>query len=420
VNSASDGHGHASSPAPFPVGPVIDRTTLEGWTQWRLTRRDFVPAAEITLGEYNKMSPRQRWIYDVHRMATHANLDIQETPMGAAVSDVMRRRIQCNAVKGTERTRPGLMINGGGFQGKTETVCETAASFEEDWLETHAYLNPDAVPGTRDLVAPVAYVQTPVTAKPISTCQAILDFFGEDYKNMRLGELTRTVRRALKEHATKVLVLDDITRLKMHREADQDVLDFIRDLMNITVVVLVGVGIPNSGLLREGRQDRRTGEWVFPPVRDKGKSPNDEAATQTERRFKLVNLDPFSYDTPEDIQAWLKHLSGIEAQLRLFRSEDSMLTSGMMPEYLFRRTGGIVGLLGCLIEEACMAAMDTGEERLTQELLDEVDINLSKIPNRSPEAGELPNVPEQPASTKKKRGRNTVFDDRGARPAATS
>jgi hypothetical protein len=261
-----------------------------------------------------------------------------------------------------------------------------------------------------------------VTAKPISTCQAILDFYGEDYKNMRLGELTRTVRRALKEHATKVLILDDITRLKMHREADQDVLDFIRDLMSITVVILVGVGIPKSGLLREGRQDPRTGEWVFPPVKDKGKSPNDDAATQTERRFKLVNLDPFSYDTPEDIAAWLTHLSGIEAQLRLYRAEEGMLTGGTMPEYLFRRTGGIVGLLGCLIEEVCMAAIDTGEERLTKELLDEVDIDLSKIPNRDPDAGELPDVPAQPAKTKKtkKRGRNTVFDDRGVRSAATS
>jgi hypothetical protein len=100
-----------------------------------------------------------------------------------------------------------------------------------------------------------------------------------------------------------------------------------------------------------------------------------------------------------------------------------MLTGGIMPEYLFRRTGGIVGLLGCLIEEACMAAMDTGEERLTQELLDEVDIDLSQIPNRDPEAGELPDVPAQPPrpkKTKKNRGRNTVFDDRGAQSAATS
>ena len=71
-----------------------------------------------------------------------------------------------------------------------------------------------------------------------------------------------------------------------------------------------------------------------------------------------------------------------------------------------------------------MAAMDTGEERLTEDLLDEVDIDLSAIPNRDPEAGELPDVPAQPAKPKqikkKNRGRNTVFDDRGARSAATS
>lgn len=118
---------------------------------------------------------------------------------------------------------------------------------------------------------------------------------------MKPAALIRAVKRALKEYATKVLILDDITRLKMHREADQDVLDFLRDLMSYTVVVLIGVGIPRSGLLREGRFDERTGEWLFPPVRDKGKSPNDEAATQTERRFRLVSLDPFSYDTPSDI-----------------------------------------------------------------------------------------------------------------------
>jgi hypothetical protein len=67
-----------------------------------------------------------------------------------------------------------VMITGGGYQGKTETACEVAADFEDAWLELHHHLNPDAVPGTRDLHAPVAYVQTPVTAKPKSTCKAIL------------------------------------------------------------------------------------------------------------------------------------------------------------------------------------------------------------------------------------------------------
>jgi hypothetical protein len=405
---------------PFLAGKAADRTTAAGWTRWRLGRKSFTPAPAISLGEYRAMSPRQRHLHDLHRIATHSNLAIQETPMSAVVGGLMRRRIQAGAFKGTERTRAGLMVNGGGFQGKTETVCEIAAAFEDEWLELNDYLNPDAIPGTRDLIAPAAYVQTPVTARPVSLCQAILDFYGEDYKGMTLGALTRAVRRAIRDHATRVLILDDITRLKMHREADQDVLDLVRDLMSLAVVILVGVGIPRSGLLREGRVGQRTGEWLFPPVKDKGKSPNDEAATQTERRFRLVSLDPFSYDTPGGIAAWTSHLAGIEAQLRLFSAGEDPLTSGTMPEYLFRRTGGVVGLLACLIEEACMAAIDGGTERLSTSLLDEIAIDLSRIPGRDPGAGEVPGPPATGGAPRKARNRprSTVFDDKGG--ASTS
>jgi hypothetical protein len=42
-----------------------------------------------------------------------------------------------------------------------------------------------------DQHAPAAYVRTPVKATPISTCQRILDFYGEDYKGMRQEDLIR-------------------------------------------------------------------------------------------------------------------------------------------------------------------------------------------------------------------------------------
>ena len=95
-------------------------------------------------------------------------------------------------------------------------------------------------------------------------------------------------------------------RLKLHREADQDVLDLIRELMSLPVtLVLVGVGIPKSGLLRDGRRDPQTGQWLFPPVKDRGKSRNDDAPGQTDLRFDLVDLDRFSYATPDGIAAWI-------------------------------------------------------------------------------------------------------------------
>jgi hypothetical protein len=205
----------------------------------------------------------------------------------------------------------------------------------------------------------------------------------------------------------------------MHRDADQDVLDLIRSLMSMSVtLVLIGVGIPRSGLLREGSFDAKTGQWAFPPIPARGKSINDDAATQTERRFDLVTLDPFRYDTATEIDAWIRHLAGIEDQLRLFRALPGMLTTGVMPEHLFRRTNGIVGLLERLIEDSCAEAIDTGEEQLTIPLLDTITISLGNLQAKDADAGEIPAVPQQPAG-KKRRGRNAVFDDGGSSRAAT-
>jgi hypothetical protein len=91
-----------------------------------------------------------------------------------------------------------------------------------------------------------------------------------------------------------------------------------------------------------------------------------------------------------------------------------MLTGGSMPEYLFRRTGGVVGLLERLIEEGCAEAVDTGAEKLTDDLLDTILINLGNDPTRDAGAGEVPQVPQvAPRTTRKRKARNTVFDDTG-------
>jgi hypothetical protein len=331
----------------------------------------------------------------------------------------MRGRLQNNAVKFTPGTRDGLMISGGGFQGKTETACWAAAAFEDLWHGIYRQLLPGHTLGTRDLFVPVAYCRLPVRATPKALCKTILDVYGDPHPST-LDDLVRSVRDAVRDHSTTALLIDDITRLRLHRGDDQDTLDLIRELMDLNVtLVLIGVDIPGSGLLRGARADPRTSQWAFP-----GSSHHDATATQTERRFDLVDLDPFDYSTPAGITAFLEHLAGIEDQLRLLRSADGMLTAGGMPEYLFRRTHGIVGLLRRLIEDGCAKAIATGEERLTPELLAGTPIRLGNLTDLDPDAGEIPVIPqdaEPPAPQKKprKKPRNTVFDDHGDdRPAA--
>jgi len=415
--------GPGVRPASFLPGPVPDRETWEGWTRWRLTRQDFTPAPVVTAAEHAGMTARQRRLHDLHRTATHSNLAIQVTPMSAWVSKEMRSLVEINAFCRSPDTRPGLMVNGGACQGKTETICEALACFEDDWLTLHD-LAPGTIEGTLDHHVPVAYVRTPVKATPISACQRILDFYGEDHKGMRLEDLLRTVKQAVHDHGTKALAIDDITRLKLHREADQDVLDLIRELMSLPLtLILIGVGIPQSGLLRDGRRDPRTGQWIFPPVKDHGKSRNDDAPGQTDLRFEPVDLDRFSYGGTDSTAAWITHLVGLEQQLRLLRARDGMLSDGDMPEYLFRRTGGIVGVLRKLIQKACRRAIETGAEEITTGLLDSLTLTRMDLPGLDPDSGEIPDIlagPDggKPARTRKPR--NTVFDDHGAPAAGTA
>jgi hypothetical protein len=414
--------GDESPLVPFlRVGPPPDRTTCEGWQQWRLTRDSFIPAPRLSLAEYQALSPRGRALNDLHRTATHVNLRLQETPMSVKVAGLMRGRLQNNAVKFMPGTRDGLMINGGGFQGKTETACSAAAAFEDLWRDIYQQLLPGHTPGTRDLFVPVAYCRLPGPGDAQSPVQ--------DHP----GCLRRPPPR--QPGRPDPLGPGRGPRPQHHRPAH-------RRRHPAAAAPRRRPGhpgfnpradgperhprarrrrYPGSGLLRGAYVDPRTNQWVFPHIKH-GKSHSDAAATQTERRFDLVDLDPFDYITPAGITAFLEHLAGIEDQLRLLRSSDGMLTSGGMPEYLFRRTHGIVGLLRRLIEDGCAKAIATGEERLTTELLASTAIRLGNLADLDPEAGEIPEIPRdvqpsQPPRKKNKRSRNTVFDDHAGRSA---
>ncbi|WP_241002462.1 AAA family ATPase [Streptomyces sp. CB01881] len=413
---------------PHPLSAILAgkpprRDTFDGWQHYRANRRAFEPAPVLTLDQWRALSPRGRALHDLHRTATHVNLPLQETPMAMKVSRLLSRRILGNALQRTAATWPGVMVGGWGYQGKTETVCEVAAEFEDTWLEMNGFVNPGARPGVRALHAPVAYVQTPVTATPKGLCEAILGFFGAPTKGLTLPQLVRQVAAALDDHGVLVLILDDITRLRLHRVDDQDAFDLVRAFMSMNVtLVLVGVDIAGSGLLRRASWDKRGKQWVMPAM--EGGRVHGLEVTQTERRFDFVELDRFRYTTPAHIQAFHNHLVGLESGLRLFNAGPDMLVGGGMPEYLMRRTGGVVGLLNRLIEDGAHEAMDSGRELIDEELLDGIVLSLDD-PGRDPAAGEVPRIPatasppvaaagrKRESAGAGRRGRNTVFDDTG-------
>ena len=102
---------------------------------------------------------------------------------------------------------------------------------------------------------------------------------------MDLPDLVAQVAASLTDHGTKVLILDDISRLRMHRADDQDVLDLLRAFMSMHVtLVLIGVDVPGSGLLHEGRPGGHLGQRLLPglpPPRSAAWKPPRPSAAST-------------------------------------------------------------------------------------------------------------------------------------------
>lgn len=414
------------------LGPLVRPNLLrvEGFRSWALSRGTFQREDLLPRDAYLALTPRERRRYNRRRDAANNNIDILETPMGTALSEALEDGIWINAVNRQPGAKPGFMVNGGGAQGKTATVLDVAANFLEEWLAEHKI---DAVPGgERNAHEPVVYVRTPDKPTPKALCQAILRAVGETFlKSDPFPDLQAQVHDVLVSLGVRVLVLDDITRIKMHRIDDQDVLDLIRSLMDSgATVILIGVGIPRSGLLREGgpAEDLADRQVHLEPGHQRLRRrevEDDDEATQTERRFTLLHLRNFSYDTPQDVEDWTTFLAGVGHQLRLHGVDHTSLLADGMPEYLFRRTGGVVGSVVQLVSRGARTAMRnpdpaTGDERITREILDREVIDFAGEDGRLPEAGEVPTVPaHRPATAVRAKGRNTVLDDKhGQRRAA--
>jgi hypothetical protein len=93
-----------------------------------------------------------------------------------------------------------------------------------------------------------------------------------------------------------------------------------------------------------------------------------------------------------------------------------MLTEGRMPEYLARRSEGVVGILARLIADGAQEAMDSGREMLDENLLDEIVIGREDREEAPAEPAPAPKADATPQ--RRRKSRNTSFDDHGPDAAA--
>lgn len=326
------------------------------------------------------------------------------TPMGQAIMTEVSATLLANTLSTAPGVRTGMFLSADAGLGKSTLVRHIAAGFDEE-VRGFARIRPN-IAGNRDRWVPVAWVNVPPKVSIGGLCRDILAYYGEVPRRTAYeAELTARVRQIITECGTRLLVLDDITRLKMHREADQNAADFIRALMETGATILgIGVNVEQSGLLSEGQASTR----------------NRRLLTQTRRRFTVHTLGSFTDETSEAFSGWLAHLKGVEEDLPLLDKQPGMLTDGDTPVYLLRRTGGVIGTLSRLITEASLRVVGQrptrgcAGENLTREILDSVTLDHAAENQGLAD----PTALAPRAAARRARSRNTAFNGKQPRNGA--
>jgi hypothetical protein len=301
------------------------------------------------------MSDAEKRRFDGLRREYHDSFGpVLTEPMGRLYKFLMDRAV--SNLSGPPGARPGAVIDGPANVGKSTILTEFGRSYERVLRRRY---------GERMLehgVAewhPVVYnsLSARTTVKALN--MGLANFYGVTFPryDATTHRLTRMVVECAQRCATTLFLIDDIHYLDMKHHSAREVNNHLKQLMNETSATFVyaGVGLEETGLFTEGQPNGRL------------------ALGQTRNRFARFPLEPFQTSARARGDEWHRLVAAFEAGLVLRKARKGMLTG--MRYYLYKRTDGYVGALSNLLKLGAAKAIETGEERITRELLRGVRID---------------------------------------------
>lgn len=340
--------------APRTPPPPADLTVKEGWRRFVDAPQSKTPS-KPSPAAWKTMTASAREAFDQARREHLSRYGPVATLQMERTHHALRLQAESN-LHLPSGARPGSVIDGEADTGKTTILTHFGRRHERVLRK----LYPGELTDAGDEFLPVVYVTLAAGTTVKSVSRQILDFYGYPVSPRATQvELTMHVQKVALRCFTKLMLIDDVHFLNLNNQPDRVVNDHLKYLASVipATFVYAGIDCEEGGLLREGKS------------RVRGK-----AFSQTGSRFTLHRIDKFSIDTGEGAQRWVELLAGIERELVLMNSVDGML-SKKLRRYLFNRTHGEIGSLTSLLRQGAFLAIENGSERLTDSLLDEIELS---------------------------------------------
>lgn len=345
-----------SSPAAPIVVDVGERTNLatkEGWGAFVRRTRQRPPM--VTKARYARLSSTERLRYNEARYRSHRAITEIRTPgLVRAHADMTSH------LRGSEGSGPiarnGTFLSGYPRTGKT-TIAITFARDVEHRLRKQFPFGTRTTTGAEFI--PVCYVSVGRGGRTKALMKRLYHFYAIPTKDRVSGDdLLVDLPEIAREHGTRLFIFDQLHNLSMTNEGDRKVSSDVKEMMETIEAnfIGIGVGLEHTGLLAEGER------------------PADAQLAQIGARFTLERIQPMRLTSAVTRKQWTALLATVESELQLLSARDGDL-SWQLNEYIFERTAGVLGDVMDLLLRGANLAIERGDERITEGLLEEIHLS---------------------------------------------
>lgn len=320
-------------------------TTKEGWR--RFTDHRTEPPAEP---DSTTLSERGRTELEQARRDYHSDLPLANTPTIRQVLSTGRLLIQLN--RRQVSARRGLIVSGDSGTGKTTALTQFGRTHE------HVVRRRHPGPAGQHRI-PVVYVTVPTAATPKMLAVELARFYGLAFNSRAtMPEIVNTVCAVAARTHVELVLVDEIHNLDLATRSGAEVSDQLKYFAERlpATFAYAGIEVEERGMFAGARGRQIAG------------------------RFSLIRSTPFDYGTDQQRTAWKALIGTLESTLRLHHHKPGTLVG--LADYLFERTGGMIGSLSQLVRGGAVLAIDDGSEHITRDLLDRVPVDHAAVLSR--------------------------------------
>jgi hypothetical protein len=293
-------------------------TTKEGWRRFVDYHPD--PPTQLDLVAAMALSRPERAALDDARSDYHGQLPLVNTPTIRQLLSTGRLLVQLN--RGQVSARRGLILSGASGTGKTTALTQLGRTHERAIRKRH--------PGPAGLNRlPVVYVTVPPAATARMLAVEFARFFGLEFSSRaNMPDIVNAVCATAARTGVELVLVDEIHNLNLATRTGAEVSDQLKYFAERLPATFVYAGIDVEA------------QGLFAGVRGR----------QIAGRFTVIGAALFAYGTGAQREQWRALIATLESLLRLHRHHTGNLVR--LDEYLYRRSGGMIGSLSQLVRGA--------------------------------------------------------------------